>query len=768
MAASNESLVALIMIIAILGVSLVAVNPSITGFATVKLCVDSDGGKVYDVKGTTTFTKHTDGILKTTKVRTDLCLSKRKVKEFFCKGNSIDAKKKNCPTGASCIDGACVHAASLATAPVCTDSDTGIVLEVRGTTKGLDSRGRLVTQKDACRNDGKIRERYCEDNIVTTTTQRCPPGTKCIMKNRRGACKPVPGAAPTPLPPAPFIPVAPAPISASVAPATPPSQPEPSRVLPELIGENPILPPSLRGIFSPTLPAPIPDCPSGFAPSLAICESTCPASEGGCVSNIIDVPNRDSLIVSIRCFSCGSTRPDCTPPRVNEVDCKANCPEDLGFRCVAQFEQCFGCVAPPGVLGLDPGTLISLEVPFAANLLGGVQEPPGDPRCAELQESSTFENCGPCGEGFECQQFQHVPITGDPFTCFRCQPSSGGTGELLIGIGDVTTEPLPERDLPPPPPFELDTSIPDPVETVVEELQELQPFVDIGLPPGACADVDLITAGECRNICKSPVQTLHGFCNEVSSNCFTCQFIQGGFAGEPEFNLLSDEERQAQTISVQVDDAPVIIFDDEPAPTAIDDVPIELVPVTPEGGFQVLTPDFGPSPTDIGGATIDSDISGIGLSEFSSREGIIGSVTPDPQPVFACRPEFADNIDECLADCPNRDNTACAKLIANGCFVCYTFTPAAEALSFLVEGFEQKIDRPSNVLSLETGEILPVPPIIDRSTVVNTGLSPADPVIDTVVGELQGIVVLAAVAPLPRACPPGPLGFIYNLLWGCV
>ena len=132
------------------------------------LCTDSDGGVNLKVKGTATDSSGTE---------TDYCYADGALAEYSCLSNY--AKKRgyfNCPSGYKCDDGACVPASNV----LCTDSDGGFNLNVRGTT--TDSSG---SSTDFCFQNNEVTEYSClNDYSKEMRSLRCGGGEICID----GAC----------------------------------------------------------------------------------------------------------------------------------------------------------------------------------------------------------------------------------------------------------------------------------------------------------------------------------------------------------------------------------------------------------------------------------------------------------------------------------------------------------------------------------------------------------------------------------------------------
>ncbi|MEM4663157.1 MAG: hypothetical protein QXM75_03995 [Candidatus Diapherotrites archaeon] len=136
----------------------VEANPSST-------CIDSDGKDIY-TKGT---------VNENGRISTDECTcGGSRVKEMFCYKGMTASEEIYCPTGYTCIDGACVQGSS---SPGCTDSDGGKNFSVRGLTVFGGT-----NYEDFC-NGNVVTEYYCEGGKGYSTTYLCPNGCS------NGACK---------------------------------------------------------------------------------------------------------------------------------------------------------------------------------------------------------------------------------------------------------------------------------------------------------------------------------------------------------------------------------------------------------------------------------------------------------------------------------------------------------------------------------------------------------------------------------------------------
>jgi len=151
------------------------INKSVT-------CIDSDNGKNFFLKGSTTAKNVT---------RTDSCSWERDkgfiIKEYYCENSESKETSYICP--GNCIDGACIQAVQNQTI-TCTDSDGGINYYIQGTFSGMYN-GTLLSNEDACLDPANwdetsssewLGEGYCENNVLKIMRYKCQNGCS------NGAC----------------------------------------------------------------------------------------------------------------------------------------------------------------------------------------------------------------------------------------------------------------------------------------------------------------------------------------------------------------------------------------------------------------------------------------------------------------------------------------------------------------------------------------------------------------------------------------------------
>ena len=127
-------------------------------------CTDSDFGKNILEQGTTE-----KGDVK----KTDACTDSSKVEEFYCSNEQITSEITSCPSEYKCEAGKCVKIPPLP-GPACTDSDSGTDKFVSGSVKYNNN-----TYLDACTTVHQVKEYYCQNDVVASTSFVCPTGFQC-------------------------------------------------------------------------------------------------------------------------------------------------------------------------------------------------------------------------------------------------------------------------------------------------------------------------------------------------------------------------------------------------------------------------------------------------------------------------------------------------------------------------------------------------------------------------------------------------------------
>jgi len=152
-------------------------------------CTDSDGGKDYYEKGTTSLGSTT---------KKDSCYaisaSPIGVTEYYCENNEIKSINHECPpfkiddTAFYCKNGACVDEVEDNTNN-CTDSDSGTKYDIKGTTKGKTSLYSEIEEfTDSCKDDNTLEEYFCGQFYIGSWDYDCPNGCEdgvCITENCR-------------------------------------------------------------------------------------------------------------------------------------------------------------------------------------------------------------------------------------------------------------------------------------------------------------------------------------------------------------------------------------------------------------------------------------------------------------------------------------------------------------------------------------------------------------------------------------------------------
>jgi len=143
----------------------------------VHTCSDTDGGKVYNVKGTVTTEAGSV---------TDKCLDSNQLEEFYCQNNLMYDDIYTCPYG--CSNGACIIQ------PQCTDTDGGKDYYTAGTVTATDG-----TATDTCVGATHVKEYYCRsDGTLGAVTFPCTPYSCEEPLFVGGRCK---TSGPSPVPP---------------------------------------------------------------------------------------------------------------------------------------------------------------------------------------------------------------------------------------------------------------------------------------------------------------------------------------------------------------------------------------------------------------------------------------------------------------------------------------------------------------------------------------------------------------------------------------
>lgn len=128
-------------------------------------CTDTDGGKDYVNKGEIT-TSTDNGFSSSNE---DYCVNDRTLKEYYCSGVEMKDLNVECRDIEVCYNGECTLAQ-------CRDSDGGKAYTVVGTvTQGA------VSNTDTCVSSMQLREYFCTDGMIASTTYACSCSSgRCI------------------------------------------------------------------------------------------------------------------------------------------------------------------------------------------------------------------------------------------------------------------------------------------------------------------------------------------------------------------------------------------------------------------------------------------------------------------------------------------------------------------------------------------------------------------------------------------------------------
>ncbi len=155
-----------------------------SGSGTPGQCSETDAGRDYTKKGTTTGTNYNNPAQALS--LTDFCVDGKTLREYRCSGREGDRREIYvveedyvCPT--TCSDGKC--------GAVCSENDNGNDQVVLGSTTGPPasnpSQG-IASGTDRCESDGKLTEFYCENGMLKSATYGCAPGRYCKTVIERG------------------------------------------------------------------------------------------------------------------------------------------------------------------------------------------------------------------------------------------------------------------------------------------------------------------------------------------------------------------------------------------------------------------------------------------------------------------------------------------------------------------------------------------------------------------------------------------------------
>ena len=127
-------------------------------------CSETDDGKDYYTKGTTTGSLNGDyGDY------TDECYNNREVEEYYCDGNEVKSTIHICDYG--CEDGACVEQGG--SSQTCDETDDGRDIYTKGTTRG-ELNGDQGAYTDYCYDGYTLVEYYCDAGEVISEHIQCP------------------------------------------------------------------------------------------------------------------------------------------------------------------------------------------------------------------------------------------------------------------------------------------------------------------------------------------------------------------------------------------------------------------------------------------------------------------------------------------------------------------------------------------------------------------------------------------------------------------
>jgi hypothetical protein len=129
-----------------------------------------EGGNDINHAGKCFSTFSTD--IKDYRIETDTCVNSERINEWTCSKGSPFCENNvyACPTGQTCVNGACVK-------DTCTDSDGGVKPDVYGHVYGFKN-GVSYDLSDSCDDDYTLTEYYCNarNNLSQTASVGCGDG----------------------------------------------------------------------------------------------------------------------------------------------------------------------------------------------------------------------------------------------------------------------------------------------------------------------------------------------------------------------------------------------------------------------------------------------------------------------------------------------------------------------------------------------------------------------------------------------------------------
>ncbi len=117
-----------------------------------------------------------DNVTLNGKVYSDTCIIYSTVKDYYCKGTSIDFVTNNCPPGFNCNLGKCEKMSAR-----CTDEDNGTNTSVRAEVVAFVGINKVADNYDSCTDDATLHEYFCDgDNSSASIDLPCGSGFKCL------------------------------------------------------------------------------------------------------------------------------------------------------------------------------------------------------------------------------------------------------------------------------------------------------------------------------------------------------------------------------------------------------------------------------------------------------------------------------------------------------------------------------------------------------------------------------------------------------------
>jgi hypothetical protein len=160
---------------------------NVTSAQRTSSCLDDDGGKMYNLSGTTIAID--SGLSRV--VKQDYCSNATTLKESYCNSTTNNSVYEIVTCSGGCFEGECLEV--IKQGQKCNDSDEGLDFYTAGVVKKIIN-GVVVDKKaDYCKNSSYLREAFCNQSVTQFKLVKCDDGCSddaCnIAENRERKCK---------------------------------------------------------------------------------------------------------------------------------------------------------------------------------------------------------------------------------------------------------------------------------------------------------------------------------------------------------------------------------------------------------------------------------------------------------------------------------------------------------------------------------------------------------------------------------------------------